>query len=300
LLVAITGSSGLVGRRLATVLHDAGIDVLRIVRRPARSGAGEAEWDPAGQKIETAKLDGADAVVHLAGENIAAGRWNRARKRAIVESRVDGTRFLSETLAGLDDPPRTLICASAIGYYGDRGDEPLRESSNPGTGFLAETCAAWEAASTAAGGVGVRVVHLRIGIVLSREGGALAKMLTPFTLGLGGVIGGGRQFMSWIGLTDLVRVIRFALENDELSGPVNTVAPNAVTNREFTKTLGRVLRRPTLVRVPGFAAKLAFGEMADALLLSGARVIPQRLTDSGFAFTHPTLESALRDALGMA
>jgi len=295
--VAVTGSSGLVGSHLVHALQEAGDDVQRLVRRPARLEAGEVAWDPVGGQLDSSRLEGLDGLVHLAGENIASGRWTKARKAAIASSRVHGTKFLCQGLARLRHPPRVLVCASAIGYYGDRGDEPLTESSPPGTGFLAETCQAWEQASRHAQEADIRVMHLRIGVVLSAAGGALAKMLTPFKLGAGGVIGGGRQYMSWVALDDLIRVILHLLSEDGRSGPVNAVAPNPVTNREFTKTLGRILRRPTIATVPAFAARLALGEMADELLLASARVIPQRLLNAGFEFDHPTLEAALRTAL---
>jgi uncharacterized protein (TIGR01777 family) len=241
-----------------------------------------------------------EAVVHLAGENIASGRWTAARKARIRSSRVMGTRTLCETLARLSQPPKVLVSASAIGYYGDRGAEPLWENSAFGTGFLAEVCRAWEEATQPAVQKGIRVVLLRIGIVLSPAGGALAKMLIPFQLGLGGVIGSGNQYMSWIALDDVAGVIAHALVTDTLQGPVNAVAPYPVTNREFTKTLGRVLRRPTVFPLPGFAARLAFGEMADALLLASTRVEPKRLLATQYVFRYPELEDALRHLLGKA
>ncbi len=296
--IAVTGSSGLVGGHLVGVLRASGDDVYRVVRRSTQAAESQIAWDPGKGTIESAKLDGVEAVVHLAGENIAGGRWTAARKQAILESRVGGTRLLCETLAGLDRRPPVLVCASAIGYYGDRGDERLTESSPPGRGFLVEVCEAWEAASMPARDAGIRVVNLRIGIVLSREGGALAKMLTPFKMGIGGKVGSGRQYMSWIALEDLIRIIKHVLDCDQLSGPVNAVAPNPVTNRQFTKILGRILRRPTLAALPGFVARLAFGEMGNELLLSGARVIPQKLGETGFEFRYPMLEGALRAELG--
>lgn len=295
--VAVTGSSGLVGSRLVTVLRSAGDDVCRIVRQPPRPDTTEVAWDPMTGNLESAKLTGIDAVVHLAGENIATGRWTAVRKNAISQSRVEGTRLLCEALGRLDRPPRTLVCASAIGYYGDRGEERLTESSPPGKGFLAEVCQAWEAASLPARQAGIRVVNLRIGVVLSTMGGALAKMLTPFRMGVGGTVGSGRQFMSWIALEDLIGAVQHVLDDHTVLGPVNAVAPNPVTNHEFTKTLGRVLRRPTIAPIPGFLVRLAFGEMGSELLLSGARIVPQKLHDSGFEFKYPTLESALRAEL---
>jgi hypothetical protein len=247
--------------------------------------------------LSAANLEGIDATVHLAGENIAARRWTPAQKAKIRESRVGGTRLLAETLAKLRKPPRTLVCASAIGFYGDRSDQRLNEDSPPGTGFLADTCREWEAAARPAVEQGIRVVHLRTGLVLASQGGALAKMLPPFRLGIAGIIGSGRQYMSWISLGDLVAVISYALSNETQRGPVNAVAPNPVTNYEFTKTLGRVLRRPTLFPMPAFAARLAFGEMADGLLLASTRVEPKRLLDCGFRFRFPELEAALVQAV---
>jgi uncharacterized protein (TIGR01777 family) len=241
-------------------------------------------------------LQGVDAVVHLAGESIAQ-RWTPESKARILQSRTSGTRLLSESFARLTPPPRVFICASAIGYYGNRGDEVLTEQSPPGSGFLAEVCREWEAACEPAVRGGIRVVNLRTGMVLSAAGGVLPRMLFPFRVGLGGKIGSGRQYMSWIALDDLVGVIIHALTCDRLAGPVNAVAPNPVTNLEFTRTSGRVLRRPTFLAVPAWAARLAFGEMADALLLASARVTPARLAASGFVFRYAELESALRHVL---
>ncbi|MFQ5915907.1 MAG: TIGR01777 family oxidoreductase, partial [Nitrospinota bacterium] len=239
-----------------------------------------------------------DAAVHLSGENIGEGRWTAAKKAAIRDSRVKSTRLLAETLARLEQPPRVFVCASAVGYYGDRGEEVLREESPLGSGFLPDLSLEWESAAEPAVQKGIRVVHLRNGIVLSPKGGALAKMLPPFKLGLGGKLGSGRQYVSWISLDDMVGVIRHALERESLSGPVNAVAPNPVTNAEFTQTLGRVLSRPTVFQVPAFTLRLAFGEMADAALLASARVEPARLLASGYSFRHPELEGALRHILG--
>jgi uncharacterized protein (TIGR01777 family) len=235
--------------------------------------------------------------VHLAGANITAGRWTASRKELIRSSRVDSTRLLCETLAGLEPRPSVLIAASAIGFYGDRGDAVMTEEHRAGSGFLAEVCRAWEDATSAAREAGIRVVNLRIGVVLAAAGGALAKMLTPFKLGLGGRLGTGRQYMSWIALDDLVGMIHHLLFADDLSGPVNAVAPNPVTNAEFTKALGRVLRRPTIFPVPVPIVRLAFGEMGRELLLAGARVEPAKVRESGFEFGHPRLEEALRHEL---
>ena len=257
-----------------------------------------ASWEPATGALSPGALDGVDGVVHLAGENIAAGRWTAARKARIRDSRVDGTRRLSEALARLEQPPKTFIVASAIGFYGDRGDERVTEASAPGSGFLPEVCQAWEAAAAPASDAGIRVVHLRIGIVLTPAGGALGQMLLPFKMGVGGVIGSGRQYMSWVALDDVLASVLHALRTEGLSGPVNVVAPNAVTNAEFTNALGRVLRRPTVLPMPAFAARLVFGEMGDALLLASARVEPTRLEESGFVFGYPVLDGALGYLLG--
>ena len=295
--IAVTGASGMVGSAFCSLATTGGHRVLRLVRRKSESPE-EISWDPHTGKIDAEALRGVDAVVHLAGDNISEGRWTTAKKQRIRSSRVDGTRLISETLAKLDDKPRTMIAASAIGYYGNRGDEQLDESASVGTGFLADVVRDWEAATQPARDSGIRVVNLRLGVVISPQGGALRKMLTPFKLGLGGPVGNGRQYMSWISIDDAIGSIHHALMTDSLEGPVNAVAPGAVTNREFTKTLGRVLRRPTIFPMPAFAAKIAFGEMANDLLLSSTRVVPTRLTESDYAFRHPDLEQALRHVLG--
>jgi hypothetical protein len=294
LKVLVTGSTGLIGSRLAALLTGGGDSVVPLVRRSPRTG--EVRWDPDGS-VDAAALEGADAVVHLAGESIV-GRWTDAKKAKIRESRVRGTRVLAEALAGLERPPRVLACASAIGFYGDRGDERLDESSPQGAGFLPEVCRDWEAAAAPARGKGIRVANLRFGMVLSPHGGALAKMLPPFRIGAGGIIGSGRQYWSWIALDDAVGAIHHVLQTDALHGPVNAVAPQSVTNREFTKTLGKVLSRPTFLPMPAFAARLALGEMADALLLASARVEPKKLTAAGYPFALPGLEEALLMVLG--
>lgn len=293
--VAITGSSGFVGSALVDLLTTAGDGVRRVVRGTA--GAGQASWDPARGTIDAATFEDVDAVVHLAGENIAAGRWTKTQKQRIYSSRVDGTRLLCEALAGMKPPPKVLVSASAVGYYGDRGEEILNEESIAGEGFLPDTARDWEAATQPAVNAGMRVALLRFGMILARHGGALPKMLTPFRLGAGGRVGHGRQFWSWVSLDDAIRAIQYALVTDQLRGPVNVVAPHPVTNLEFTKTLGRVLSRPTMFPMPAFAARLALGEMADALLLSSARVHPERLRQCGFEFRHPTLEAALHHVL---
>jgi hypothetical protein len=295
--VAVTGSRGLVGSALIPFLTTGGHRVTRLVRGAA-TGPDEAAWDPGRGLIEPTRLNGVDAVIHLAGENIATGRWTPARKAEIRRSRVDGTRSLCDALIRLPQPPKVLVTASAIGFYGDRGAQALTEESEPGKGFLPDVCREWEAAAEAASRVGIRVVSLRFGMILSPAGGALRKMLLPFRLGMGGRIGNGEQFTSWIALDDAIGTLHHALCEDALHGPVNAVAPNPVSNAEFTRTLARVLRRPTLLPVPAFAARLAFGEMADALLLAGARVMPARLQSSGYRFRFPELEGALRHLLG--
>lgn len=300
--VIVTGSTGLVGRALVRSLLSDGHEVTRLVRGGAQGfrapGTAAVHWDPERGEIDAKELEGHDAAVHLAGESIADGRWDEEKKRRILESRVKGTHLLAEALAGLSAKPKVLVSASAIGFYGDRGAEVVREESASGSDFLSEVCREWEKATLAASQAGLRVVHLRIGVVLSGEGGALQKMIAPFKLGMGGKIGGGGQYMSWITLDDLVGVIRRAVEDEKLRGPVNAVAPRPVTNEEFTKALGRVLGRPTFLAMPAFAARLAFGEMADALLLSGARVEPARLNEAGFEFKHSEIEGALRSVLG--
>ena len=295
--ILVTGASGLIGSALVSFLGAGGHRVLRLVRAQPRPGQGEVHWDPAAGKVDPMGLQGLDAAVHLAGESIAQ-RWTPERKAKILQSRARGTRLLSESFARLTQPPRVLLCASAIGYYGDRGQEILNEESPSGVGFLAEVCREWEAACEPAVRRGIRVVNLRIGMVLSSRGGALARMLFPFRLGLGARIGSGKQYMSWIAIDDLLGGILHALTHETLVGPVNAVAPNPVTNLEFTKTLGRVLGRPTVLRLPAFVARLALGEMADSLLLASARVEPARLMASGYSFSHPELEGALRHALG--
>ncbi len=296
--VLITGSSGLIGSALVPLLTSQGQSVTRLVRSRARLGEGEISWDPSAGNIDAGSLEGFDAVVHLAGENIAAGRWTAEQKTRIRDSRVKGTRLLAESLARLARRPAVLLCASALGYYGNRGEEVLQESSASGSGFLAEVCREWEAAAEPAAWSGIRVVNLRMGVVLSPEGGALAAMLLPFRLGVGGRIGDGKQYMSWIAIEDVVGACSFALKSEALCGPVNVVAPNPVTNLEFTKTLGRVLGRPTVFPMPAFAARLAFGEMADALLLASARLEPAKLLATGFKFRFTALQPALRHILG--
>ena len=295
--ILVTGASGLIGQALIPVLTTGGHRVTCLVRFKPRGGESLVYWNPAAGDIDAPKLEGFDAVVHLAGEPIT-GRWNATKRTAIRESRVKGTRLLCETLARLAKRPRVLVAASASGYYGDRGDEVLREESGAGSSFLSQVCQEWEAATKAAAGVGIRVVNLRFGFILSRAGGGLAKMLPAFMMGAGGKIGSGKQYMSWIGIDDLLQIILFATTAETLNGPVNAVAPNPVTNLVFTKTLGRVLGRPAIFPMPAFAIRLAFGEMGKELLLASTRIEPARLLSAGYQFRFPELEGALRHLLG--
>lgn len=296
--ILVTGSTGLIGSALIPALTSEGHRVSCLVRSKSKLGNRDTYWDPAAGELYSPGLEGLDAVIHLAGESIAGGRWTVARKARIRDSRIQGTRLLSETLAHLAHPPKVFISTSAVGYYGDRADEVLTEQSPPGSNFLAGICHEWESATEPAAQHGIRVVILRLGMVLSLRGGALAKMLTPFRMGVGGIIGSGKQYMSWLAIDDLLRIIIHALKTESLHGATNAVAPNPVTNAEFTKTLGRVLGRPTLLPLPAFAARLALGEMADELLLASARVAPTKLLASGFVFRHPDLGLALADLLG--
>jgi uncharacterized protein (TIGR01777 family) len=295
--ILVTGASGLIGQTLIPSLTAGGHGVSRLVRSKPQGGGAEVYWNPAGGDIGRPKLEGFDAVVHLAGEPIT-GRWNATKKTAIRESRVKSTRLLCETLARLSKRPRVLVAASASGYYGDRGDEVLREESGAGSSFLSQVCQEWEAATKPAAESGMRVVNLRFGFVLSTAGGGLAKMLPAFKMGAGGKIGSGKQYMSWIEIDDLVQIILFATTAGTLRGPVNVVAPHPVTNFEFTKTLGRVLGRPAIFPMPAFAVRLAFGEMGKELLLASARIEPARLLSAGYQFRFPELEGALRHLLG--
>jgi len=292
--VMVSGASGLVGRRVCAVLRERGDEVVRLVR-----GRDQAEAEDAAlflPKEGVAELDGADAVVHLAGESIAGGRWTEAQKARIKDSRVDGTKTLADAIVRLDRKP-AFVSASAVGYYGDRGDAWVDESSSPGALFLSEVCVAWEAAADAARSAGARVVHPRIGIVLSKDGGALGTMLTPFKLGLGGVVGSGDQYMSWIGLDDVVGAIVHLTHHPSADGPVNLVGPDPVTNRDFTKALGQAIHRPTFLPLPSFAAKTVFGQMGEELLLASTRVKSDRLQGLGYAFKHSELDQALQGAL---
>jgi len=295
--ILVSGSHGLIGKALISSLTREGNEVLRLVRRERIVGSPEVEWDPTRGSIDGQHLEGVDAVVHLAGESIAEGRWDHKKKRRIRESRVQGTKLLTDSLVRLTRPPGIFLSASAIGFYGNRGDEILTETSNKGNDFLSDVCADWENATQPAIGKGIRVVNLRFGVILSTAGGALTKMLPPFRMGIGGRVGSGQQWMSWIALEDVIDAIEFALATDSLTGPVNIVAPNPVRNAAFTKELGAALSRPTLFPIPAFGARLAFGEMADALLLSSQRVDPARLKEHRFEFKYPTLNSALSHAL---
>jgi uncharacterized protein (TIGR01777 family) len=287
--IAVTGSTGLVGSALVSSLLGAGHNVVQL-KRPT-------DWDPEKRTINASVLSGADAIVHLAGESIASGRWTAARKKQILDSRVTGTRLIAETISRMDRLPQVMVSASAIGYYGNRGDEVLREESPPGTGFLSEVCKAWEAGTDAASRKGVRVVHLRSGLILSAKGGAMSKMLVPFRLGVGGRIGSGKQYWSWITLDDVCSAIIHCIQATGLHGAVNIVSPSPSRNSEFTRVLGRVLHRPTIFPLPAFAARVVLGEMADDLLLASARVEPAKLVASRFVFRHRDLEPALRSLL---
>jgi uncharacterized protein (TIGR01777 family) len=292
------GASGLLGTALTSGLHRSGIAVTAFSRARHGDRPGVGHWDPETGEIEASRLRG-DAVVNLAGANIGEGRWNEARKRRFRTSRVDATALLSRTLASLAERPDVLINASGVNYYGDRGDEAVYEDSPRGEGFLAELCEAWEAACEPASAAGIRVVNLRFGVVLTPDGGVLARMLVPFRLGFGGRLGGGAQRMPWIAIGDAVSAIWFALRHAELSGPVNAVAPESVTNEQFSDTLAHVLGRSTFLPVPGFALRAAFGsEMARELLLGGANVRPRRLEEAGFRFEYPRLQDALEALLG--
>jgi uncharacterized protein len=296
--IAVTGSTGFIGNALVASLAAAGHTVTRVVRSQP-TGANEIRWDIGAGTIDRDGLRGVDAVVHLAGEGIAERRWTTEQKQRILTSRTQGTRLVAEALAGLDDGPRVLVSASAIGYYGERGDEVLTEDSGPGDDFLAEVVQAWEAAADPAREAGIRVVHPRIGIVQSPDGGALGKVLPLFKLGLGGKLGSGRQYWSWVSRDDVIGLIEHALADEDLDGPVNAVAPNPVTNAEYTKILGRVLGRPTVLPVPPFGPAILLGrELAESLVFTSARILPERAEKAGYAFRHTTLEACLRDVLG--
>ncbi|MDH7568365.1 MAG: TIGR01777 family oxidoreductase [Armatimonadota bacterium] len=292
--VVVSGSTGLIGSALVPVLTQAGHQVVRLVR--GTPGPGEVAWDPAAGIIDGQALEGVDAAVHLAGESINQP-WTAAARERILQSRVSGTRLLSEALGGLARRPRVLVSMSGIGYYGDRKDEVLTEESGPGEGFLAEVCHAWEAGTRPAAEAGIRVVTLRLGVVLTPAGGMLRQVLPLFRRGLGGRLGTGRQWLSWIALDDVLGVILYALSKEELAGPFNTTSPHPVTNSEFTRTLGKALGRPTLFAAPAFALRLAFGGLAREALLASQRAIPARLQAAGYSFRYPDLDGALRHLL---
>ena len=290
--IAIAGASGLVGSALIPSLTHDGAAMTRLVRTTAK--AGEIEWHPNQDSLSAQSLEGFDVIINLAGENIAGGRWTDEQKRKIRDSRVSGTHLLSEAIAKMNVKPSAFICASATGIYGDRDDETLDEQSESGGGFLAGVCREWEKACEPAIKAGVRVVNLRLGPILAREGGMLAKLLTPFKMGMGGKVGSGKQYISWVALDDVVTAIKLTISDQSMRGPVNIVSPNPVTNEEFTRTLGHVLNRPTALHMPAFAARLAFGEMADEMLLASQKVLPKKLTSMGFEFKYPELEAAMR------
>ncbi len=296
--ILVSGSSGFIGSALIPFLKAQGHPVTRLVRSTPHPR--EVFWDPAAGRIDQSALEGFDGVIHLAGDPIATERWTLTKKAHIRESRTQGTRLLAEALARLSRPPKVMACASAIGYYGNRGDEMLREESRAGTGFLAEVGQQWEAAAEPAARAGIRVAYLRIGVVLSPKGGALKMMLPPFQLGIGGRLASGKQYMSWIALDDIIGALHHLLITDPLRGPVNGVAPHPVTNAEFTKILGRVLHRPTIFPVPAVALRLMFGELADEVLLASVRVEPAQLLRTGYRFRYKDLEEALRHLLQKA
>lgn len=294
--VLVTGASGLIGSSLVNFLSGQGHEVMQLTRHEDSNPA-HIFWDPAGGKLDSSKLEGLDAVVHLAGESVGQV-WTKEIKHRILESRQKGTRLLAETLARLENPPKVLVSASAVGYYGDRGTSELTEDAANGAGFLAGVCKEWESAVEPAIKKGIRTVNMRFGVVLSPRGGALKQMLPPFQMGAGGNLGHGRQYFSWISHFDAVQAICFAIENESLSGPVNATAPNPVTNAEFTRALGKVLGRMTIFPVPAIAARTIFGEMAEEMLLTGQKVLPKKLQSAGFKFRYPDIESALRHELG--
>jgi len=296
--VLIGGSSGLVGSALVRSLADDDHEVVRLVRKQPSINSPNTFWNPSDGQLDTDRFNGSDAVVHLSGRNLASALWTNSVKQELRDSRIKSTDLLSHTLARCASPPPVLVVASAVGYYGNRGDEILDERSEPGSGFMAELCRDWEAAAAPATKAGIRVVNLRIGLVLSRHGGLLKKLLPSFRLGLGGTLGDGTQYMSWVTLDDLVRVIRYAIDHDSLSGSVNAVAPEPVTNAEFTRTLAGVLRRPSFLKVPSLALRMLPGDMAEEAFLASARVIPNKLVECGFGFDQPELKSALVRILG--
>lgn len=291
--IAISGGSGFIGKALVPFLHTQGHEVSVLVRSDKGLATHEINWDPSENYLPAEKMEGFDAVINLSGRSISA-YWTKKVQEEIYKSRIDSTALLVKTFAQLKNPPKTFISTSAVGFYGNRGDEPLTEESGAGTGFLADVCRDWEAASVASG---IRVVNPRLGIVLAKKGGALQKMLSPFKMGLGGVIGSGKQWMSWIALEDLLQIFDFALNNEELSGPVNAVAPQPVTNREFTKTLGSVLHRPTIFPLPDYLARFLLGQMAEETLLTSTKAVPNVLQQADFKWQSPELKGALEKIL---
>lgn len=296
--VLVSGSTGLIGSALVPALRAEGHQVTRLVRAPSADAGDTIRWSPEGGGVDLAALEDFGAVVHLAGESVAGWPWTESKKMRIRQSRVLGTKLLCGSLARLRRPPGVVLCASAVGYYGDRGAEVLVEESAPGTGFLASVCREWEDAATAAREAGIRVVQARFGIVLSRRGGVLAQMLPVVRSGAAGPIGSGRQYVSWIAIDDAIRAILHSLAAASLSGPMNVAAPAPVTNAEFVRAAAKMLGRPAALNVPAFAIRLILGEMADEMLLASARLHPKRLLDTGYTFRHPTLEGALRHLLG--
>ena len=297
LMIAVSGASGLVGSALIPLLTTNGHVVRRMVRSEPDHSLNEIGWDPAGGHLDSTGLEGVDAVIHLGGESIASGRWNAAKRKRIRDSRIGSTHLLAQTMANMVRPPRVLLCASATGFYGDRGEESLTEKAGPGQSFLARVCREWEEMTLPAREAGIRVANLRFGVVLSPNGGALQQMLPLFRLGLGGRLGAGNQYWSWIGIDDAIGAVDHALANQDLAGPVNVTTPEPVTNRQFTAILAKVLRRPAVLPAPSAALRFALGLMADELLLASARVIPEQLLGSGYEFRNRDLESALRHLL---
>jgi uncharacterized protein (TIGR01777 family) len=294
--ILVSGSHGLIGKALIGSLGSGEPEVVRLVRSTPKPG--EVEWHPNQDTMDPDRLEGFEAIINFAGENVAGGRWTEDQKRKIHDSRVNGTHLLSEAMAKLAKRPEVFLCASATGFYGDRDDEVLDEHSDSGGGFLAGVCREWEKATEPAVAAGVRVVNLRFGVILARDGGMLSKLLTPFKMGMGGKVGSGKQMISWVAIDDAISAIKLALNDETFRGPVNVVSPNPVTNEVFTRTLGHVLSRPTALAMPAFAARLAFGEMADEMLLASQYVVPKRLADAGFEFKYPELEGALRKYVG--
>ena len=295
--ILISGSSGLIGTHLSAFLSRRGYKIFRLIRGRNNILENDVWWDPGEDELDPARLEGYHAVIHLAGENIASGRWTRRKKQRIKESRVHSTQLLASTMSQMKLPPHTLICASATGYYGDRGSEELKENERAGKGFLADVVCEWEAATEPARMAGIRVINCRFGVILTTAGGVLGRTLPLFRYGLGGRIGNGKQYMSWITLDDVLPVVDYILQNKQITGPVNVVAPESVTNAEFTKVLARVLERPGFMSIPGMIIKAVLGEMGDELLLTSTRAIPAVLIDHGYPFIHPLLKPALESIL---